>query len=1287
MAKKPKTLGGQIPVPRFMQQMGSPAALSLQQSLNDLLVANPNLSTADLVQLLRNEINLDAQLRGARLNDLSGEAAAFAEQLAQQARGGGVAGVIEPPVRQRELYFTPDNSRPLYLHPRPLSDAIDAAAGQGVPWGASLAEGNYAPRRSDVAVGMQNLGDDFIRQLQDSLIADGIPGAEVVPLSQGVYSTAFTSPLTDEVVKFTLDGPSQYASNADGVWGVLSPRRVGQIPGAPGFAYSIYPRADLGRATYGDRDALQSAFRKQGYWWRDAHMGNMGMLPGSEYRPVVIDAADVSPDRTVRSVSFPFVPPTGPGAYNWLIPALAAGGTTALATLGGQQQAEAATGTRYRPPSVPKLPPPYAPTLRGNPEDYPPDWYTQKMQGYYSRVINQMNKVDREWERLAAAGDWERADALDAQREQLLETLESQLQDIDEDDPSFYEKSEEEDLYGRAENPGSVDDDLRAAYGQYVAGNISREDLVERLRGAANPVGSMDRPWGEGKQYATVNDVPEDMLIDAAKDLYDSRQAIIERQRNAPGRSVEQAIRFLRNVAPVAGAAALTGQAMAGEGTMGSQGGLPQPTGQDPFFNPPQRYGYPAEQSPGITMNPGGTLTMDASSPSAVMAVGSDGSAAVAPEYEGPGYSYGGDFSMAISPDEWRYWYENKGSGYGGEQHKRFAQAVEQTMDIPSIPEEYIAQVVGSDPKRLKGIFPGYEGGDMTPRMFLSGMPHLMILSSMSGFQEEVASGVRNGPYAQQLERLARPGSDKELVADTIAEFAGFSRNRDNAMPAQAAQMVLAGLQSGVTGGPFAERDEVTRSEDARLRRSFAREGREGESEFYVTPGGQQNYRREASLQLLRTLQDGAFAPPGMTSMDYVGNRLFDQTVGNIQRIAGDEYNPRAVPGFGRADWRADNLMNTSAPQGRIAIALDLYGRTPQWARMSDAQARERDTANSRAAQVMREADGDAARAAGVGDIRQAMLTAGAGLTASKDARIVGYRQINPDAVDRFDTGTAHGLSNVLWHNQSFTPAQYAQWAAPLLGNVYDKLAAGGGGWSGRELFGISPGDGSNRVEALGGGVNTFLRQQGRDMDSVRPVRGDRESESQYDRRQAWWQDKKQGDRDYRSAYWGPYSADLANNALGGDAFGKKFDRTFLSPTADFVANFGQDFVSNPYNWPTLAGGAAIGGAGGAVRAGLSGIPSGAASGFGRALVGELVDEGREEAALQAGGGMLDFRPQTTNAYARDYDAPQDQWRDGQAPQLDPLDPDYWKKFNRAYQYRQGQTAGYNDRFRRGLLD
>lgn len=1051
MGKKPKKIPAANPldvtrVQQFLLGGGTPAALSLQQSINRLLQANPNLSSAELVRILREEVVNDATLRGQRLDDLSGQANAFAEQLVQQARGGGVAGAAEPSARQLEFQFTPDTSRPLYIHPMPLPEAFEAAAEQGVPWGHDLLRlGWHNIERSPHMRSILDAPDsrDFLRTLQESLRGDGIPGAELVPHSMGASSTAFSVPGTQEIVKFTQRGENQYKTPAAGVWGVVAPRAIRTLERPEGLSdvtYGIFPEAVMGKAKSGDRRALAKALSDQGWEWYDQHDGNIGMLRGSEYRPVVVDTSDVYPQQEGWK-KWPFRPPTGP-LYNWLIPALAAGGA---ATIAGQQ-------------------------------------------------------------------------------------------------------------------------------------------------------------------------------------------------------------------------------ANAGEPATTQAGGLPAMDAEAAFFSPPQRYGYPAEQTTGSF------------APPVVLAAGSRGTPVAQPTREFA-QRPSTDFSMEISPAEWNYWYGGENTGYAGDTHLKFQEEVGRAMDLPTIPERYVTETLGIEPEMWDAFFPGYEGGDMSPRMLVERAPYWMLPRlGVQALQEQI-DGKADGPYNRQLLAMTRPEGANQLVQDTVAEFSGLKRDRSLPAASDLAGVVLSGLSSGVSGAPFADRDEVTRGEDKRLRQSFSKDGTSRDAEMYVTKGGANNYRREATLQFLRTLQDGQFAPPGVTSMDWLGNHLFDQTVGNMQRVAGEEYNPQDVWGFGRAGWRASNLMDASAPRGRMELALDTRSRTPRWATKSPQQLASEESIRMDLAPYF--ADNQQASGAWPGSL------AASSPSAAQSARQDGYSRVIPEGFDRFSTGTYAGLSNVLYNNQSFAPAQYAQWFDPLFGQVHDKLAAGeDGGWSGSELLGISPSDGSNRVEALGGGAGAFTRQMGRDIDSIRPVRGDRETPDHFDRRRNWYADKKQADREYRSAYWGPALADAGNYFLGGNATtGKPFERSFLSPTAESFANLGQDFVRNPYNYPTVVGGSAGGALKGLAQGGLRGAASGAIKSGAMAVANEIADEGREEAAINAAGGMFDLSPQTNNAFARDFDAPKDKWVGGQPPQIDPQDPKYWEKFNNAWRQRQGLTAGFYDAYSRGLLD
>ncbi len=992
MAKKAKPRGPNVGGVLF-QGVDTADALKMADRMNQLLGAGDQVSPGELIRLVREEL---ARQRGGRLDSISAQADAFANQLAQQARGGGVAGFVEPPASQLEFQFVADTSRPLYVNPRPLEEAFEIAADQGVPMGYKVADGQWHDlKKSDHIRDVLDLSNrnEFLARLRQELIDKGVPGAEIVPLSKGAYSTAFGIPQTDEVVKFTWSGPGQYTNKADGVWGVVSPRVVESIPtnnpyARPDLTYGIYPRADLGRATRKDYLTLRDALNDQGYMWYDDHQGNMGMLPGSEYRPVVIDVGDVSPLSSTGSVGrWPFKPPSGP-LYNWLIPALAAGGTAALA---GQ----------------------------------------------------------------ASAGE----------------------------------------------------------------------------------------------------------------------------------------------------------ETQAGDSTMPAGGGTLQ---------------MPIPQA-GVS-----TLSMN-----------SDGTVSQTPTAQQMEGSGGPDFSMAISPSEWSQWYDNPQAGYGGEEHQRFIESVEQAMDIPLIPERYITETLGFDREAWKNVFPGYEGGDMTPRMLTQGMSYAVIGPLMLAAMQEASAGITDGPATKRLEAYSQPGSDKQLVQDTISEFAGLRRDREDTAPSQAAQMVLAGIASGTPGQQFADREEVTRSEDRRLRASFASDRRPNDNEFMVTQGGANNYRREAALQILRTMQDGAFAPPNVTTMNAIGNAVWAGNEALAETLLGME-------GTGEAARRVSSLMDT-APRGRMQLATQQWNSMPDWARMSAAQVAER------RADPLPQMEPMPYDIPGMPQQQPRQREPGAFAQARQD----GYEYLPSDSFDRFDLNSDQGLANYLYNNQSFTPAQYAQAADPLLGQLNDRLT-------------------------LGNDSGDFTKQMNRDIDSVRPVRGDNESPEKFDSRKQWYANKKEADRDYRSAYWGPALSDMGNRLF---PTGRDPERTFLSPTADMVANLPQDFGRNPYNWASVGVGGLAGGIRGALTSGLRGVATGAAKGAAAGAANEILDEAREEGAILAVSGGLDFTPQKENAFARDFDAPMSEWKDGMPPQLDPNDKDYWKKFNRAFMGHQGQAAGHYDSWKRGLLD
>lgn len=303
------------------------------------------------IQSLENRLaELQAMNAGPVRVNVAGDAAPAASSPWLQHKIGGViqppqpAGVIQPafaPIRrgerQREFMFQDDRTRPLFIHPIPIEEAIEVAATRGLPYGASIGEWNdwHDMSRSQQMVNLWNSPhrDELLANMRTMLLSEGVEGANVVPLARGEESAVFSTQDGRVIKVGTPSGRFTYGSNYDspqGVWGVLPlrNRRVEAGVGQPDPAiYDIMfqDKAILGKAKQADISTLKKALRDQGWVWLDDHRGNIGKRTHTEYSPVVIDgpvypqkrAADdrgrdiMDPDAP-NAVKREFVPPTGP---------------------------------------------------------------------------------------------------------------------------------------------------------------------------------------------------------------------------------------------------------------------------------------------------------------------------------------------------------------------------------------------------------------------------------------------------------------------------------------------------------------------------------------------------------------------------------------------------------------------------------------------------------------------------------------------------------------------------------------------------------------------------------------------------------------------------------------------------------------------------------------------------------------------------------------------------------------------------------------------------------------
>jgi hypothetical protein len=283
-----------------------------------------------------------------------------------------IGGVIQPPQpafapikrgeRQREFVFQDDRTRPLFIHPIPIEEAIDVAANRGLPYGASIGEWNdwHDMGRSQQMINLWNNPhrDELLANMRQMLLSEGVEGANVVPLARGEESAVFATPDGRVIKVGTPTGRFTYQGNYDspqGVWGVLpiKNRRVEAGAGQPDPAiYDILfqDKAILGKVKQADISTLTKALRDQGWIWDDNHRGNIGKRTHTEYSPVVIDGP-VYPQRrpaddqgrTIMDPDAPnavkreFVPPTGPMySVPGAIPAAQLGGSMPQPIAGNQ---------------------------------------------------------------------------------------------------------------------------------------------------------------------------------------------------------------------------------------------------------------------------------------------------------------------------------------------------------------------------------------------------------------------------------------------------------------------------------------------------------------------------------------------------------------------------------------------------------------------------------------------------------------------------------------------------------------------------------------------------------------------------------------------------------------------------------------------------------------------------------------------------------------------------------------------------------------------------------------
>ena len=202
-------------------------------------------------------------------------------------------------------------------------DAVRSAFDTGMPYGHDTRARRV--KHSPAMLYRLSQNPDLLDQMAAWLSQQDIKTLR--PQNMGAERAVFED--DDRVVKVgtysRAVGSNDYVP-PQGVWGVtpwLANTEFGP------FRMEIQPRVDLvdrhlggtvrRRASEGDIRALRKALADQGWYWQDYHIGNVGFVPGSEYRPTVIDgpvmeSATISGKRN-GAVANPFVPPSGP---QWL---------------------------------------------------------------------------------------------------------------------------------------------------------------------------------------------------------------------------------------------------------------------------------------------------------------------------------------------------------------------------------------------------------------------------------------------------------------------------------------------------------------------------------------------------------------------------------------------------------------------------------------------------------------------------------------------------------------------------------------------------------------------------------------------------------------------------------------------------------------------------------------------------------------------------------------------------------------------------------------------------------
>ena len=228
---------------------------------------------------------------------------------------------------------------------QPFPDAVRSAWDSGMPFGSDerVRRKKHAPAMLYTLAKTPD-GQRYLEEMAAWLASQDM--AKVRPVAQGAERAVFED--GDRVVKVgtgRVVGTKDYVPPT-GVWGVtpwLADTQVGP------YRLEIQPRVELHDPTmggtvrrkpgYADIRALREALWQQGWNWTDNHPGNIGFVPGSEYRPTVIDGpvystttpmlrADLAAIAPPGTVPRQFIPPTKPAWLAALLATIAAGASS-----------------------------------------------------------------------------------------------------------------------------------------------------------------------------------------------------------------------------------------------------------------------------------------------------------------------------------------------------------------------------------------------------------------------------------------------------------------------------------------------------------------------------------------------------------------------------------------------------------------------------------------------------------------------------------------------------------------------------------------------------------------------------------------------------------------------------------------------------------------------------------------------------------------------------------------------------------------------------------------------